>query len=299
MERAVDSVANSPLSHGHSSPSFAPSKPHFLNYPLLPPLFRNPNPNPSPSPFSSIPTATGTPTLRVSPEESSAAEADDLRRRLLRLRFDRRSAAAALDEWVRGGGEVAISELRRIVAELRKAKRCKHALEILTWMESCRKFELASSDHAAILDLITKLRNISEAEEYFGKLSTSASKKAASFPLLHYYVKARDLEKAETLMAKLQNYGLAVNPYLFDEMMKLYVATSQYKKVLAVIRHMKNISNATSVEMVLKEMVNDKDIEVGWSTYSTLANIYIKYGLIQKAFEALRTAEQKLSARNG
>ncbi|OAY69339.1 Pentatricopeptide repeat-containing protein [Ananas comosus] len=279
-------------------------------------LFRNPNPNPSPSPFSSIPTATGTPTLRVSPEESSAAEADDLRRRLLRLRFDRRSAAAALDEWVRGGGEVAISELRRIIAELRKAKRYKHALEILTWMESCRKFELASSDHAAILDLITKLRNISEAEEYFGKLSTSASKKAASFPLLHYYVKARDLEKAETLMAKLQNYGLAVNPYLFDEMMKLYVATSQYKKVLAVIRHMKNskiplnvvsynlwmnacaeVSNATSVEMVLKEMVNDKDIEVGWSTHSTLANIYIKYGLIQKAFEALRTAEQKLSAR--
>ncbi|XP_072952895.1 pentatricopeptide repeat-containing protein At5g27460 [Typha angustifolia] len=245
---------------------------------------------------------------------SSSSEDDDLRRRILRLRFPRRSATEVLERWVGGDGEITISELRRIIVELRRAGRYKHALEILTWMESCRNFQLSSSDHATRLDLITKFHSITEAEEYFGKLSGSASRKSASFPLLHYYVKTRDLEKAETLMAKLQNDGMAVDPHPFNEMMKLYMATGQYEKVLCVIQHMKRskipcnvlsynlwmnacgeVSGPTSVEMVHKEMVNDKNIEVGWSTYSTLASIYTKYGLCHQACAALRTAEKKLS----
>uniref|UniRef100_A0A1D1YL74 Pentatricopeptide repeat-containing protein At5g27460 n=1 Tax=Anthurium amnicola TaxID=1678845 RepID=A0A1D1YL74_9ARAE len=45
-------------------------------------------------------------------------------------------------------------------------------------------------------------------------------------------------------------------------------------------------------------MVNDKNVVVGWSTYSTLANIYTKHGQTVKAFTALKAAEERLSSRN-
>lgn len=58
------------------------------------------------------------------------------------------------------------------------------------------------------------------------------------------------------------------------------------------------LSKVTEAEMVYREMVNDKNVEVGWSTLSTLANIYIKAGLVDKAFLALENAEKKLSTNN-
>lgn len=188
-------------------------------------------------------------------------------------------------------------------------------MQILTWMDSWGNFQPSSADHAARLELIIKVHGIAEAELYFKKLSDSASRRVASFPLLHHYVKERDSQKAEGLMSMLLNLGLVVDPHPFNEMMKLYMATGQYGKVLAVIQHMKRskiplnvlsynlwlnafseVSGVAIVEMVHEEMTNDKNVEVGWSTCSTLANIYTKSGLLDKAFTALRTAEEKLSA---
>ncbi|XP_008806388.3 pentatricopeptide repeat-containing protein At5g27460-like [Phoenix dactylifera] len=252
----------------------------------------------------------------VAVEEERAARLDDLRSRLFRLRFPKRSATAALDKWVGEGRKVTASDLRQIAKDLKRSQRYKHALEILTWMDSWDNFQPSSADHAARLEMITKVHSIAEAELYFEKLSDSASRRVASFPLLHHYVKERNLEKAEALMSMLLNLGLVVDPHPFNEMMKLYVATGQYKKVLAVIQHMKRckiprnvlsynlwlnasgeLSGVAVVEMVHEEMMNDKNVEVGWSTYSTLANIYTKSGLLDKAFAALRTAEERLSVR--
>ncbi|XP_042402951.1 pentatricopeptide repeat-containing protein At5g27460-like isoform X1 [Zingiber officinale] len=249
-------------------------------------------------------------------EEEPAALVDDLRSRIFRLRLPKRSAMDALDRWVGEGRTVTASELREITKDLRKSKRFKHALEILTWMESNGCFQLSPSDHGAKLDLLTKVYTIAEAETYFQKLSSSASKRAAAFPLLHSYVKAKDLQKSEALMYMLQNSGLVVDPHPFNEMMKLYMATGQIQSVIKVIQYMKRskiplnvlsynlwmnacgmLYGIMSAERMLMEMTNDKNVEVGWSTYCTLANIYTNAGNHKKAHDALALAEEMLSTR--
>lgn len=190
-------------------------------------------------------------------------------------------------------------------------------MQILSWKDSNHNFHLSSSDHAIRLDLIAKLNGTTMAEDYFRKLNSATSKKAASFPLLHHFVQIRDLQKAETLMADLQRQGLALDQHLYNEMMKLYTAKFEFRKAFSVIQFMKinkiplgvlsynlwmNASiefygTVSSVEKVLEEMTRDRNVEVGWSTYVTLANIYIKYGLHDKALGALLSAEGKLSAR--
>jgi hypothetical protein len=50
--------------------------------------------------------------------------------------------------------------------------------------------------------------------------------------------------------------------------------------------------------MAHKEMSRDRNVEVGWSSLSTLANAYAKAGLTEQANNALGLAEKKLS-KNG
>lgn len=189
-------------------------------------------------------------------------------------------------------------------------------MQIFMWMESRSSFQASAADQAAKLDLIIKVDSIANAEIYLEQISNHASKKAACLPLLHYYVKEKELGKAEALLAKLCNLDFIVNPHPFNEIMKLYAATGQFKKVIYVIRYMKrnkvplnvlsynlwmnacgDVSDFASLEMIYKEMMGDKNVETGWSTYCTLANIYTRYGLVDKALTALRIAENKLSIK--
>lgn len=57
---------------------------------------------------------------------------DTLGRRLLSLVYTKRSAAIAIRKWKEEGHTVRKYELNRIVRELRKLKRYKHALEVCT-----------------------------------------------------------------------------------------------------------------------------------------------------------------------
>ncbi|KAM7518529.1 hypothetical protein LguiB_017491 [Lonicera macranthoides] len=242
--------------------------------------------------------------------------ADDLRARLLKLIFPRRSATTVLQSWVDEGRKVSVLELRRISKKLMNYRRYKHALE-MTWMETQNRFQISAVDYAIRLELIIKTQTTSEAEEYFANIPTTSLQKAAYLPLLHTYVKERATEKAEALMLKMSNLGFTVSPHPYNEMMKLYMATSQFEKVLSVITQMKQnkipknvlsynlwmgacyeVSGMAQTERVYKEMVNDRCIEVGWSSLSTLANIYVKSGLFNKATLALKSAENKLSTRN-
>ncbi|XP_020255830.1 pentatricopeptide repeat-containing protein At5g27460-like isoform X2 [Asparagus officinalis] len=272
-------------------------------------------------PLRSFSSGGGTPisfTLSVEPEPEPDSEPetpspnDDLRSRIFRLRFPKRSATSALDKWVGEGNTVAQSELRQIAKDLNRSKRYKHALEIMTWMESQGNFQMRAPDHATKLELITKVHSLSEAEAYFDRLSTSSSQKAAAFPLLHSYVKDRNLKKAEALMQRLEalmqrllNSGLAVSPHLFNEMMKLYVATGQFDEVLSVIRHMKlskipltglsyslwlnasgEISGVSSVEMVYKDMINDENVKVAERMLSVSNRL--AYSFIMTCYAALK-----------
>jgi hypothetical protein len=63
-------------------------------------------------------------------EESE--EKDDLKSRIFRLRLPKRSATTVLEKWIGEGNQMTINELREISKELRRTRRYKHALEVLT-----------------------------------------------------------------------------------------------------------------------------------------------------------------------
>ncbi|CAN6245765.1 unnamed protein product [Urochloa humidicola] len=283
--------------------SAAARRSRFAGFLLL--ASRTPNPKPLSSSSSS-----GAPTT------ARVREDGILSRRLLRLHFrpPRGEAAAAVERWAQERGHVSHPELRRAIAQLRGARRYEHALEVFSWMDSCNSLKLSSWDHAARLGLIAKAHGTSQAEEYYKKLKSAAAKGAASFPLLHCYVTDRNVQKAESFMAELQSCGLPVDPHSFNEMMKLNVATCRYEKVLRVIDLMKRnnvprnvlsyslwmnvcaqVSGVASVQSVFMEMVDDDMVEIGWSTYCTLANIFRMHGMTTKAQAFLRKAETKLT----
>ena len=95
------------------------------------------------------------------------------------------------------------------------------------------------ADYAMKLELIIENYDLMEAEEYFMNLPDSAAKKAACLTLLSVYIRVRDTNKAETFMVKLYELGLVLSPHPFNEMMKLYLATCEYRKVPLVIQQMK------------------------------------------------------------
>ncbi|XP_057425139.1 pentatricopeptide repeat-containing protein At5g27460 [Lotus japonicus] len=240
----------------------------------------------------------------------------DLKNLISKLRSPNRSPLTALQNWIDQGNVVPPSELRRISRTFLKSKRYHHALEILKWMENQKNLRTIPDDHAMKLELIIETYGITEAEEYFRNLPDSAAKKAACLPLLRGYVRDRDSRKAETFMVKLYELGLVVSPHLYNEMMKLYIATCEYRKVPLVIQQMRrnkvrcNVLSynlwmsacgegegygVAAVERVFSVMQNDENVEVGWSSLATLANVYVKAGQSDKAIQVLKNAETKLS----
>ncbi|XP_061371727.1 pentatricopeptide repeat-containing protein At5g27460 isoform X3 [Gastrolobium bilobum] len=242
-----------------------------------------------------------------------------MKNRISGLRTPKRSPLPALQNWVDQGNKLSHSELRRISRTLVKSKRYQHALEVLKWMENQKNFCIIPADHAMKMELIIKNYSLTEAKEYFMTIPDSAAKKAACLPLLRSYVRDRDSSKAETFMVELYELGLVVSPHPYNEMMKLYLATCEYRKVPLVIQQMKrnkvpcNVLSynlwmnacgegegygVAAVETVFRVMQNDENVEVGWSSLATLANIYMKVGQSGKAIQVLENAEKKLSTCN-
>ncbi|KAI3513730.1 hypothetical protein L1887_21069 [Cichorium endivia] len=237
-----------------------------------------------------------------------------LKSKLLLLMYPRRSATSVLQNWVSEGRKVSIYDLRDISKQLVKRGRYKHALEVIKWMEDQERFQFSEADYSLRLELTIKVSTLQEAEDYFAKLPNIASQKASYLHLLNSYVKEKATEKAESLMIKMTSSGANVTPHPFNAMMKLYMATCQFDLVLSVISQMKQnnipknvlsynlwmnasheVYGVQSVDIVYKEMLNDKNVTVGWSSLCTLANIYMKSGLFEKANLTLENAEKKLS----
>ncbi|TYJ35438.1 hypothetical protein E1A91_A05G236600v1 [Gossypium mustelinum] len=254
---------------------------------------------------------------KASVRSAAAASNESLKGRILGLRLPTESATEVLRSWVDSGQKVDIPQLLSITQILHKSGRYNHALEILTWQETQKGLQMSAVAHATKVKLLIKVGNLTAAEEHFNRLPNTASQKAACLPLLNGCVKERDIGKAEAFMSKLASMGMTLCPHLYNEMMKLYIATSQFEKVPLVIKEMnrnkipKNVlsynlwmdasarsSGVAKAEAVYAEMLSDERVCMGWSTLSTLANIYTKAGLVQKAETALKTAETKLSANN-
>ncbi|KAI7743159.1 hypothetical protein M8C21_014195 [Ambrosia artemisiifolia] len=241
----------------------------------------------------------------------------DIKSKLLFHVHPRRSALSVLQNWVSEGRKVSIYDVREVSKQLVERRRFKHALQVMMWMEGQDRFQISESDRALRLELTIKASTLQEAEDYFTKLPNIAAQKASYLHLLNSYVKERAVEKAELLMSKMNSLGANVTPHPFNSMMKLYIATSKFDLVLSTISHMKEskiprnvlsynlwmsacyeVYGVAHVDKVYNEMVHDKNVKIGWSSLCTLANIYMKAGLIEKANLALRDAENKLSSYN-
>lgn len=179
------------------------------------------------------------------------------------------------------------------------------------------RFRLSSSDAAIQLDLIAKVRGVSSAEEYFLKLPDSVKDRRIYGALLNAYVRAKMKEKAESLLDRMRNKGHAMHSLPFNVMMTLYMNLKEYEKVDLMISEMmeKNIKldiysyniwlssrgsqgSEERTDQVLEQMKLDKTVNPNWTTFSTLATVYIKNGQFEKAEDCLKKVESRIVGRD-
>ncbi|KAH0978418.1 hypothetical protein GBA52_028137 [Prunus armeniaca] len=251
----------------------------------------------------------------ASVEKSSSGGRDTLGRRLMSLVFPKRSAVIAIRKWKEEGHTVRKYELNRIVRELRKLKRYKHALEICEWMTLQQDMKLLPGDYAVHLDLIAKVRGLNSAEKFFEDLPDQMTDRPTCTALLHTYVQNKLSDKAEALMAKMSQCGYMKHPLAYNHILSLYVSNGQFDKVPEVIQELKSNtspdvvtynlwltvcalqSDVETAEKVFLELKKAK-LNPDWVTFSTLTNLYIKSLLTEKAAVTLKEMEKIASRKN-
>lgn len=249
-------------------------------------------------------TATGT----------SSGGRDTLGRRLLKLIYPKRSAVITIQKWKEEGHSVRKYELNRIVRELRKVKRYKHALEICEWMTIQQDIKLLPGDYAVHLDLIAKIRGLKSAEKFFEDLPSKLISQPTCTALLHTYVQHKESSKAEALMEKMSECGFLKYPLPYNHMITLYISKGQLDKIPKVIQDLKNNTKPDVVTynlwLTLCASKNDvKDAEEvfldlkkervvpDWVTYSILTSLYIKNKLKEKAVYSVKEMEKRVSRK--
>ncbi|CAI9769377.1 unnamed protein product [Fraxinus pennsylvanica] len=227
-------------------------------------------------------------------------------------------SASVLNQMENEGKKLSKWELCKVVKDLRKFRRFKHALEVYDWMNNRgEKYRMTTSDTAIQLDLIAKVHGISSAEEYFLKLPDALKDKRIFGALLNAYAGARMREKAELLIDKMRKRGYACDALPFNVMMTLYMDLKDYNKVELMISEMieKNISldiysyniwlsacgsqeSLEKMEQVFERMQGDTTITPNWTTFSTMATVYIKCGQLEKAEDCIKNIESRIVGRD-
>lgn len=179
------------------------------------------------------------------------------------------------------------------------------------------RYRITTSDTAIQLDLIAKVHGISSAEQYFLKLPDALKDKRIFGSLLNAYVRARMREKAESLMDKMRNRGYACHALPFNVMMTLCMNLKDHEKIESLILEMKEKNIALDIytyniwlsscgsqgslekmEQVFEQMQLDTTINPNWTTFSTMATMYIKFGNLEKAQDCLRKIESRITGRD-
>ncbi|XP_030451597.1 pentatricopeptide repeat-containing protein At4g02820, mitochondrial-like [Syzygium oleosum] len=239
---------------------------------------------------------------------------DTLGKRLLSLVYAKRSAVVTIRKWKEEGGAVRKYELNRIVRELRKLTRYKHALEICEWMRLQQDIKLLAGDYAVHLDLIAKVRGLNSAEKFFEDLPSQMRGGHTCNALLHNYAKKQLSSKAEALIEKMSDCGFLKSPLPFNHMLSMYVSSAQLEKVPDVIEKLKRSTSpdiitynlwltackeqndVATAERVFLELKKAK-IPPDWFSYSILTNLYIKNASLEKALSAIKEMEKRTSRK--
>uniref|UniRef100_A0A0D9XZW6 Pentacotripeptide-repeat region of PRORP domain-containing protein n=1 Tax=Leersia perrieri TaxID=77586 RepID=A0A0D9XZW6_9ORYZ len=239
---------------------------------------------------------------------------DTLGRRLLKLIYPKRSAAAVLRRWAEEGRTVQKYQLNRVVRELRKYRRYKHALEICEWMRTQPEMKLLPGDYAVHLDLVAKVRDLPSAEKFFEDMPERAKGPSTCNALLHAYEQNGRRDKAEAMLAEMAKAGYLTCALPFNHMMSMYMSSGELEKVPEMIKELRrytvpdlvtyNIwltycSKKNSVKSAEKvyDLMKDDRVIPDWMTFSLLGSIYINAGLHVKGRNALVEMEKRASRK--
>lgn len=191
-------------------------------------------------------------------------------------------------------------------------------LQVYEWMNNRgERFRLSTSDAAIQLDLISKVHGVSIAENFFLKLPDGLKDRKIYGALLNAYAKARMKEKAESLLDRMRSKGHVMHSLPYNVMMTLYMNIKEYEKVDSLVSEMmeKNIKldiytyniwlsargsqeSAERMEQVYEQMKLDNIINPNWTTFSTMATMYIKMGQLEKAEDCLKKVESRITGRD-
>ncbi|XP_068478267.1 pentatricopeptide repeat-containing protein At1g02150 isoform X2 [Phaseolus vulgaris] len=191
-------------------------------------------------------------------------------------------------------------------------------LEVYDWINNRpERFRVSESDAAIQLDLIAKVRGFSSAEVFFLSLEDQLKNKRTYGALLNVYVHSRLKEKAESLFDTMRSKGYVVHALPFNVMMTLYMNVKEYVKVDMLVSEMMEkkiqldiytyniwLSSSGSqgsiekMEQVFEQMEKDATIIPNWSTFSTMASMYIRMDQTEKAEECLRKVESRIKGRD-
>lgn len=179
------------------------------------------------------------------------------------------------------------------------------------------RFRLSGSDAAIQLDLVGKVCGIASAEDFFLRLPDNLKDRRVYGALLNAYVRAKIKGNAELLMDKMRDKGYASHSLPFNVMMTLYMSLKDYDKVDDMVKEMidrdvrldiysYNIwlsscgfrGSIEMMEQVYEQMKTDRAINPNWTTFSTMATMYIRVEMIEKAEECLRRIESRITGRD-
>ncbi|TVU50004.1 hypothetical protein EJB05_01353, partial [Eragrostis curvula] len=244
-----------------------------------------------------------------------AGRGDTLGKRLLKLIYPKRSAVVVLRQWKEEGRTVQKYQLNRVVRELRKYGRFKHALEICEWMRTQPEMRLLPGDHAVHLDLVDKVRGLASAEKFFEDMPERAKAPSTCNALLHAYAQNGARDKAEAMLAEMARAGYLTCALPFNHMMSFYMACGELERVPEMIKELrrytrpdlvtyniwltycsKKKSSVKSAEKVFDLMRDDKVVP-DWMTFSLMASIYINAGMHVKGRDALVEMEKRASRK--
>jgi pentatricopeptide repeat protein len=189
--------------------------------------------------------------------------------------------------------------------------------QVYEWMvEQGDRFTIRSSDLAIQLDLIGKVQGHITAEQHFSSLSDSFKDKRTYCSLLNVYTQYKLKEKAQAIFDLMRANGYVTDALSYNVMMTLYLNIHDYANVMNLIQEMRErkikldvysyniwIVNAASMQdldqmdSVLQVMQSD-NVNVNWSIYTTLANMYIRFDLLDRAEVCLREAEERITGRD-
>lgn len=222
----------------------------------------------------------------------------------------------ALKELEKDGFQLRKRDLIRVAMELRKFRRYKKALQVYEWMDvRYERYMFSVSDAAIQLGLIAKVRGVLDAEDFFLELPDTLKCMETCGALLYAYVQAKMKNKAESLFETMRRNGYLFTSLQFRNMMALYRDLGEYDKVESLFVEMKQIGirlkllssyniwlstqgSVEKMEEIYEELNASEFVDPDWTTYGTMATLYIKMGLYEKAKECLRKGESTITGRN-